>query len=122
MLQYHKKSYFTMKIYIKCKSILLQKTLNTFLSPYVAIEKNSEFYISDYKFNTTKPVFFIGSHIKKPFTKDELLQKIEEFYKSLHLDVASNENAQGTLEQKVGVLVDEFKKNLLKTIKDHHEK
>jgi len=69
-----------MRVYIECKSILLQRALELFLESYKTTNSHiSNFHISDKKLENNY-TFVIGKDIKLPFTKDELLQALEKFY------------------------------------------
>ncbi len=75
-----------MRIKIQCKSLLLEKTLKMFLKRYVVSSASSTYdiLISDYEVNSTK-LFLIQNtnktQIKKPFTKEALVTKLNRFNK-----------------------------------------
>ena len=71
-----------MKVFIKCKSPLLEKTLKSFLKD---IETNSikeaDICLSDAKLKYHNTII-IGKDIKHPFTKDMLLFEISNYLQS----------------------------------------
>jgi len=69
-----------MRLFIKCKSPLLQKSLDLFLKEYKTDNLDiCDFCVSDTKIKE-KRTFIIGKDISHPFTKDELIQTLKEFY------------------------------------------
>jgi len=72
-----------MKVYIKCKSPLLQRSLEIFLEDFTTSKPYiSNFYISDKKIKDKK-TFVVGKDIFFPFTKKELLSTLEKYYKDI---------------------------------------
>ena len=78
-----------MKIKIQCKSLLLEKALKMFLKPYI-VNHNYDILISDSAINDTK-LFLISdikdAHITKPFTKKDLMQRLNIFKVENHKDI-----------------------------------
>lgn len=117
-----------MKIALACQSILLEKALKIFLAPYLSTYKHCDFVISDKKIEIEKPLFFVSSensHLDMPFSKSSLLLELENFFDSLEpkqnesLHVKKNFHE---LEEKILLLTEEFRENLVQTIKDYYEK
>ena len=119
-----------MKIAIACKSILLEKALKIFLRPYLVPVKYCEFVVSDSKIKIDKPIFLIGNdsaHLPLPFSKTSLLLALEEFStcllgeKKQKSEIAKEVKDFSILENKINMLTDKFRKDLIQTIKSHYE-
>ena len=95
-----------MKFQIKCKSLLLQKALEEFLKDYISDEG---LVISDEKGD-----IIIGKDIKKPFSKEQLLNQLKEIYY-----IKSNSKS---FEEKLDSLIDEFSYKLKLLIKEEYGK
>ncbi len=132
-----------MKIYIQCKSALLQRSLEMFLSDYLSTYKQSDIVLRDFqKKDETKPHFFIASNedadIQKPFTRSYLLQFLEKKYSELglsdtvktleELETFTDENIEpktpnfDLLEKRIELLTLEYQKNILNVVKAFYEK
>lgn len=112
-----------MKIAIKCESVLLEKALNIFLKPYLTSLKYSDFVVSDRVLEIEKPLFIVGKHIKKPFSKEELLLALANFTVPKEGDTPSLQHKKDeNLESKVENLTHKFSQDLVKIIKDYYEK
>jgi hypothetical protein len=97
-----------LKVKVECDSPLLQYTLEYFLKDYI---DNSGILITD---NPEKNGITIGKEIKKPFTKTSLLLQLEKI-----LNIKNNEE---TIEDKIEKILENCKKELIKTIKEHYGK
>ena len=79
-----------MKIALVCDSLLLNKSLEMYLKPHLTNYKLCDFVVATQPIESNKPVFFIGNaenaHLKIPFTKEILLQKLESFFASIKAD------------------------------------
>ena len=115
-----------MKISFDCDCILLQNSLELFLKEYISHKKDCDFIISDRKIESKKPVFIIASnfgHLQIPFTKETLLNTLEEFYSAIQIPKAGfkvdrhDENL--ALEEAISNLVDKFKNDLIALIKSY---
>lgn len=120
-----------MKIAIECNSILLEKALFLFLKQFVVPLKQCDFVVSDYDRNFSKPTFFIGTpraNITKPFSKEMLFNALKEFYaltckrQTPQTIKADGLKGDKKLEEKIEQLTQEFRQNLILTIKAHYEK
>ncbi|MBL0687684.1 MAG: hypothetical protein JJV95_05500 [Sulfurospirillum sp.] len=116
-----------MKIALVCQSVLLEKSLKIFLKNYITSYKQCDFVICDRKIKIDKPCFYIlpeDSHLVTPFSKSTLLLKVENFYNALS-DKKSEKNqkkiSSKELEKKIIELTDNFKNNLITTIKDYYD-
>ncbi|EDM24501.1 hypothetical protein FE773_08070 [Caminibacter mediatlanticus TB-2] len=94
-----------MKVKIDCDSPLLQKSLEYFLEKYIS---NDGMVISD---NPQKGDIIIGKDIIKPFSKTSLLLQLEKIIKP-----------KKSFEEELDILIDNFKKDLKKLIKDYYGK
>ncbi len=79
-----------MKIALKCQSPLLESSLTMFLRDHIVCEEECDFVISDELIESNKAVCLINdredSHIRKPFTKESLLEDLHRFYETITLN------------------------------------
>lgn len=118
-----------MKIAIMCESPLLQKALQSFLKKYLTTTKNCDFIISDRKIDSNKPICLISqaqdAHIKKPFTRAQLILGVERFFKESQQNkeqITKPTEIDSELEKKIYQLTHRFAKAIIETIKEHYEK
>ena len=141
-----------MKIAIDCKSPLLQKSLELFLSNYLSSSKSCDIFIKDKKCVKDKRTFYISSEsdadLVKPFSKQELIFALEKRYFSLDTKKQNNfiiekeeviekveppippqekkieqeNNNFSLLEKRIQLLTQEYQKNIINTIKAFYEK
>jgi hypothetical protein len=118
-----------MKIAIVCQSLLLSKALKTFLGDMVVPYKQCDFVISDKKIELDKPVFFIASNegnLVIPFSKSALLIELDKFFQHLLLVQTSMDDLIPTgkntqlLEDKIAALTDQFRNDLIQTIRNYY--
>ena len=111
-----------MNVCIKCNSILLQKSLENFLKPYLSTVDRCDVIISDERFNSPKPLIYISqstdADIVKPFSKEQLYDKLK-----LKSGVKSSANSTkyDELEMKIKKLTVSYVKAVLKCVKDTYE-
>ncbi|MCR4941284.1 MAG: ornithine carbamoyltransferase [Campylobacter sp.] len=107
-----------MKISFECECVVLQKTLLLFCKKYASTRKDCDFIVSDTKINSQKPVFLIGSHIKLPFNKQNLLNALEEFYSTTW----TKQSTQSELdfEKRLEMLLSNFKRDLVNLIRSEN--
>ena len=116
-----------MKYQVNCKSLLLQKALEEFLKDYIS---SDGLIISDYNGD-----IIIGKDIKKPFSKSQLLIQLEALNQKQQIKDSIEEKLEidmeifddlmkkeQTFEEKLDKLIDEFKLNLKKLIKEEYGK
>ena len=116
-----------MKIALACQSVLLEKSLEIFLKSYITPYKQCNFVISDREIEIDKPLFYIAtenSDLIMPFSKSALMLKVEKFYDTLN----SSKEVEKTvkidvkdIEEKITKLTDDFRKNLISTIREHYD-
>jgi hypothetical protein len=98
-----------MRVFVYCKSPLLQKTLNIYLKDIKSDKIDiCDFCVSDKKIKT-KETFIIGKDIKHPFTKDELIASLKEFHTNL---------SYHDIKEKLSTTLKEIKKVRTKKIDD----
>lgn len=102
------------KIYIKCKSVLLKKSLELFLGDSISNYETCELVITDYAVKTKKPVIVIGKDLVKPFSREMLMQKI-------NAKIPPLERTAG-LEQKIQAIIEEFTAKLTGAIRARDER
>ena len=119
-----------MKYKVNCKSLLLQKALEEFLKEYIS---EDGLVISDYEGD-----IIIDKDIKKPFSKSQLLIQLEALNQKKQIknsmeekleidmkifdDLMQKEEKTLSFEEKLDNLIDEFKVNLKKLIKEEYGK
>jgi len=119
-----------LKYKVNCKSLLLQKALEEFLKEYIS---EDGLVISDEKGD-----IIIGKDIKKPFSKSQLLIQLEALHQKNQIkeniddkleidmdifeDLMQKEKKTLSFEEKLDNLIDEFKLNLKKLIKEEYGK
>lgn len=117
-----------MKISLVCQSLLLSKALKSFLGDEIVSYKQCDFVISDKKIELDKPIFYISSTegaLLIPFSKSSLMIELDKFYQDiLRKEQNSFENTQVpiphiALEEKISVLTEKFRKELIQTIRDY---
>jgi hypothetical protein len=94
-----------MKYKVSCDSLLLEKSLKIFLKKYLS---EDGILITD---RNEKNAILIGTDIKKPFTKSQLLLTLS--------NMDSLKFEKESLEEKIEKLTSKFVKDLLDTIKEY---
>jgi hypothetical protein len=98
-----------MRVYVRCKSPLLQKTIEKYLKDIKSDRVDiCDFCVSDKRLKNHK-TFIIGKDIKHPFTKDELISSLKEF----HTNLSYKET-----KEKLSITLKELKKIQSKKIED----
>ncbi len=73
-----------MKLALRCNSLLIEKTLTSYLKGHIVDYEDAELIISDKLFSSDTPIFLLSnknkSHLQMPFTKAELFWALESFY------------------------------------------
>ena len=124
-----------MKIAILCKSPLLQKSLELFLSNYLSSVKKCDAVISDFEVETDKPVLSVGYEncdIDKPFTKTQLFMTLEKrFDRNIYeqedmpekiADEHKSDIDLSIIENELEELTDKYKSDILQLIKKYYAK
>jgi len=83
-----------MKVAVECKSPLLQKSLEIFLSSHLSSLKQCDIVVRDFKVLDDERNFYISkdsdSDLVKPFSKSALILALEKRYKSMSPKTAEN--------------------------------
>jgi len=103
-----------MKIAVLCDSLLLKKSLETYLKGHIVVKEYADLIICDRKITSDKPIFLVShsknAELRVPFTKAELFWALEEFY----VNMLEYEIALSSKE--------EMKPFIEKLNKKHHDK
>ncbi|MFP6241116.1 hypothetical protein ACLGDX_03120 [Helicobacter pylori] len=106
-----------MKIFLSCKSLLSQKSLEFYLSDYLSSMEVCDFVLSDdEKLETSKPLCFIEERLRKPFTKQSVKEDIKNFYRALKMSEKPCEEMKISKEQKIKQLLEEYTQKLCQII------
>ncbi len=107
-----------MKIFLSCKSLLIQKSLEFYLSDCLSPMEVCDFVLSDDEtLEINKPLCFIEERLKKPFTKQSVKEDIKNFYRALkESEKPCCEEIQFSKEQKIKQLLEEYTHKLCQII------
>ena len=122
-----------MKIAVECKSPLLQKSLELFLSRYLSSTKKCDIVVRDVECLNDNRCFYISSSPKadlvKPFSKSQLVLALENRYKIHKYEVVENDDEVlhdplnfDILEKRIQYLTTEYQQNILKAVRAFYEK
>lgn len=121
-----------MKIAVECKSPLLQKSLEIFLSSHLSSLKHCDIVVRDFKALNDERTFYIGkdkeSDLIKPFSKSALILALEKRYESINPKLEQNDESIISdpdnfeiLEKRIDILTQEYKENILKAVRAFYE-
>ncbi|MGL2869997.1 hypothetical protein ACQKAZ_07210 [Helicobacter pylori] len=106
-----------MKIFLSCKSLLIQRSLEFYLSDYLSSVEVCDFVLSDDEtLEINKPLCFIEECLRKPFTKQSVKEDIKNFYRALKTSEKPCEETQFSKEQKIKQLLEEYTHKLCQII------
>ncbi|WRA09604.1 dihydroneopterin aldolase [Helicobacter pylori] len=106
-----------MKIFLSCKSLLNQKSLEFYLSDYLSSVEVCDFVLSDDEtLEINKPLCFIEECLRKPFTKQSVKEDVKNFYRALKTSEKPCEEIQFSKEQKIQQLLEEYTQKLCQII------
>ncbi|MFP6247360.1 hypothetical protein ACLGDI_05220 [Helicobacter pylori] len=106
-----------MKIFLSCKSLLIQRSLEFYLSDYLSSVEVCDFVLSDDKtLEINKPLCFIEECLRKPFTKQSVKEDIKNFYRALKTSEKPCEEMKISKEQKIKQLLEEYTQKLCQII------
>ncbi|EQB40176.1 hypothetical protein M947_03905 [Sulfurimonas hongkongensis] len=123
-----------MKVAVECKSPLLQKSLEIFLSSHLSSIKNSHIVVRDYKVLGDDRGFYISKDsdgdLIKPFSKSSLIMALQKKYKKIspkvdvhNLDILDeNEMDFSILQRRIESLTKEYQDNVLKAVRAFYER
>jgi len=124
-----------MKVAVQCESALLQRSLELFLDQHLTSLRHCDVVIRDKKIMDSHHSLYISgsgdADIKKPFSRSQLYLALENFYKKIvHIQEVeayddeierSDRKDFSLLEERIDMLTQEYKNNLLKVIKAFYE-
>lgn len=122
-----------MKVAVECKSPLLQKSLELFLSSHLSSVKQCDVVVRDFKVDDEKS-FYVGKEkdadLIKPFSKSALILALESRYENLNPKFEKKEKETLSqddsnfhiLEKRIDLLTKEYQQNILKVVKAFYEK
>ncbi|NHB40685.1 dihydroneopterin aldolase [Helicobacter pylori] len=106
-----------MKIFLSCKSLLIQKSLEFYLSGYLSSVEVCDFVLSDDEtLEINKPLCFIEECLRKPFTKQSVKEDVKNFYRALKTSEKPCEEMKISKEQKIQQLLEEYTQKLCQII------
>ncbi|MGL2564500.1 hypothetical protein ACOWOZ_00400 [Helicobacter pylori] len=106
-----------MKIFLSCKSLLIQRSLEFYLSDCLSPMEVCDFVLSDDEtLEINKPLCFIEECLRKPFTKQSVKEDVKNFYRALKTSEKPCEETQFSKEQKIKQLLEEYTQKLCQII------
>ncbi|MDF1874316.1 hypothetical protein JHD48_01055 [Sulfurimonas sp. SAG-AH-194-I05] len=124
-----------MRVAVECKSPLLQKSLEIFLTRYLSSSKQCDILIRDEECLEDTRCFYISSasdsDLTKPFSKSQLILSLENKYQTLSRNIHKKKEEVidideplnfDILENRIDFLTQEYKENILKAVKAFYEK
>jgi len=124
-----------LKIAIECKSPLMQKSLELFLSKYLSSVKQCDILVRDEICLNDDRCFYISNDVEadlvKPFSKSQLILALENRYKTIskdnpaEIDLKEEEEESlnfEILQKRIEYLTQEYQQNILKSVKAFYEK
>jgi len=123
-----------MKVAVECKSPLLQKSLELFLSKYLSSIKQCDIVVRDEECLDDKRCFYISSDensdLTKPFSKSQLILALEKRYEESKpkvettlIETQENETLDfDILEKRIESLTQEYQSNIIRAVKAFYEK
>ncbi|EMG93036.1 hypothetical protein HMPREF1400_01173 [Helicobacter pylori GAM119Bi] len=106
-----------LKIFLSCKSLLIQKSLEFYLSDCLSPMGVCDFVLSDDEaLETNKPLCFIEERLRKPFTKQSVKEDVKNFYRALKESEKPCEEIKISKEQKIKQLLEEYTQKLCQII------
>ncbi|MCF6330882.1 MAG: hypothetical protein L3I99_04975 [Sulfurimonas sp.] len=124
-----------MKIAVECKSPLMQKSLELFLSKYLSSVKQCDILVRDEICLNDDRCFYISNDVQadliKPFSKSQLILALENRYKNISKDASVGFELKEELEEslnfeilqkRIEYLTQEYQQNILKSVKAFYEK
>lgn len=106
-----------MKIFLSCKSLLIQRSLEFYLSDCLSSVGVCDFVLSDDEtLEINKPLCFIEERLRKPFTKQSVKEDVKNFYRALKMSEKPCEEMKISKEQKIKQLLEEYTQKLCQII------
>ncbi len=122
-----------MRIAVECRSPLLQKSLELFLSSHLSSLKQCDIVVRDFKTLDDDRTFYISkdkdSDLVKPFSKSALILALENRYETIFPKTEDEQDSFGDepanfsiLEKRIDLLTREYQQNILKAVRAFYEK
>ncbi|MGN8403624.1 hypothetical protein ACR9KB_01880 [Helicobacter pylori] len=108
-----------MKIFLSCKSLLSQKSLEFYLSDCLSPMGVCDFVLSDDETLETDKPLYIEKRLRKPFTKQSVKEDVKNFYRALkesEKPCKECEEIKISKEQKIKQLLEEYTQKLCQII------
>ncbi|WP_208387106.1 dihydroneopterin aldolase [Helicobacter pylori] len=106
-----------MKIFLSCKSLLIQRSLEFYLSDCLSPMEVCDLVLSDDEtLEINKPLCFIEECLRKPFTKQSVKEDVKNFYRALKTSEKPCEEMKISKEQKIQKLLEEYTQKLCQII------
>ncbi|GAA9016034.1 hypothetical protein BTM294_11590 [Helicobacter pylori] len=106
-----------MKIFLSCKSLLIQRSLEFYLSDCLSPVEVCDFVLSDDEtLEINKPLCFIEECLRKPFTKQSVKEDVKNFYRALKTSEKPCEEMKISKEQKIQQLLEEYTQKICQII------
>ncbi|GAA9276769.1 hypothetical protein TH0213_13120 [Helicobacter pylori] len=106
-----------MKIFLSCKSLLNQRSLEFYLSDCLSPMEVCDFVLSDDEtLEINKPLCFIEERLRKPFTKQSVKEDVKNFYHALKTSGKPCEEMKISKEQQIQQLLEEYTQKLCQII------
>ncbi|GAA8529395.1 hypothetical protein HpKK47_10630 [Helicobacter pylori] len=106
-----------MKIFLSCKSLLNQRSLEFYLSGCLSPMEVCDLVLSDDEtLEINKPLCFIEECLRKPFTKQSVKEDVKNFYRALKTSEKPCEEMKISKEQKIQQLLEEYTQKLCQII------
>ncbi len=117
------------KIALQCQSRLLQQSLEKFLKGQIVPIDSAQLVITDHPLKIDKPTLLIGidenSDLKKPFSRSQLLLKLEEKLAQTStftaMQALKEDENPPSLEEKIADIMKRYTKEVIDTVKEHYE-
>ena len=123
-----------MRVAVECKSPLLQKSLEIFLSRYLSSSKQCDILVRDEESLNDERCFYISStpesDLKKPFSKSQLILSLENRYQSIYKNKPKEFEISEVdeplnfdiLEKRIDFLTKQYQQNIIQAVKAFYEK
>ena len=115
------------KVAIVCRSKLLTESLEKFLSGLIVSAEEADVILTDYPLQSHIPTLRIGTDeeadLKKPFSRSQLMIKLEEKAAQSKTQSAMSEivEEEASLEEKIAEVMKRYTRELIETVKEHYE-
>lgn len=105
-----------MKVFIDCECAMTSASLNSFLKEFISDENDADIIICDYEKQSDKKLFVIGKNIAVPFTKETLLEALDDFVKNYEKNYENSRILE--FQNKLDAILARFRTDLIELFKD----